>query len=57
MENIEKAIRILGNSHDGNDLTRLELKVIELAVNDRLSETGQQVLESLYKQYGDTRTC
>lgn len=49
MTPIEKAIAILGGTHDGNDLSILELKLCELAANNCLSEKGQVVLDELYE--------
>lgn len=44
----EKAIFILQETKDGNDLDNLHLKIVELAVNDDLSEAGQSEFERLF---------
>jgi hypothetical protein len=43
-----KVIDILRNSRDGNDLTPLELRIIELAVNHRLNHDGRIALDRLH---------
>jgi hypothetical protein len=48
MTNCEKAIEILQRTHDGDDLAPQHLKLIELAVNDMLTEIGQVAFEQLY---------
>src|SRR6266849_4844698 len=50
MTNCEKAIEILQRTHDGDDLAPEHLKLIELAVNDVLTEIGQVAFEQLYTQ-------
>ena len=50
MTNCEKAIEILQRTHDGDDLAPQHLKLIELAVNDVLTEIGQVAFEQLYTQ-------
>ncbi len=44
---IEQAIEILRLSHDGADLSALELKIVEMAVNDRLNDCGKAALAGL----------
>ena len=50
MTNCEKAIEILQRTHDGNDLAPQHLKLVELAVNDMVTEVGQAAFEQLYTQ-------
>ena len=50
MTNCEKAIEILQRTHDGDDLAPQHLKLIELAVNDVLTEIGQVAFVQLYTQ-------
>lgn len=44
---IAQAIEILRLSNDGNDLSALELKIVEMAVNSRLSDHGRATLAKL----------
>jgi hypothetical protein len=44
---IQQATDILRLSNDGNDLSDLELRVVELAVNGRLNEQGKAFLAAL----------
>ena len=48
MTNCEKAIEILQRTHDGDDLAPQHLKLVELAVNDMVTEVGQAAFEQLY---------
>ena len=50
MTNCEKAIEILQRTHDGDDLAPEHLKLIELAVNDVHTESGQVAFEQLHTQ-------
>lgn len=50
MTNCEKAIEILQRTRDGDDLAPEHLRLLELAVNDMVSETGQIALEQLYNE-------
>jgi hypothetical protein len=50
MTNCEKAIEILQRTHDGDDLAPQHLKLVELAVNDMVTEVGQAAFEQLYTQ-------
>jgi hypothetical protein len=50
MTNCYKAIEILQRTHDGDDLAPQHLKLIELAVNDVLTESGQVAFEQLHTQ-------
>ena len=50
MTNCEKAIEILQRTHDGNDLAPQHLRLVELAVNDMVTEVGQAAFEQLYTQ-------
>lgn len=49
MTNCEKAIEILQRTHDGDDLAPQHLKLVELAVNDMVTEVGLAAFE-LYTQ-------
>jgi hypothetical protein len=44
---IDVALRVLTNTNDGNDLTEHELRLVEHAVNERLSTSGEQALDAL----------
>lgn len=46
---IDKALTILQKTHDGDDLTPEHLKLLELAVNGYLNETGLEEFEKLYQ--------
>src|SRR5258708_3667843 len=48
MTNCEKAIEILQRTHDGDDLAPQHLRLVELAVNDMVTEVGQAAFEQLY---------
>ena len=48
MTNCEKAIEILQRTRDGDDLAPEHLGLLELAVNDMLTEIGQTAFEQLY---------
>ena len=48
MTTCEKAIEILQRTRDGDDLAPEHLSLIELAVNDMVSEAGQIAFERLY---------
>src|ERR1700724_3034459 len=50
MTNYEKAIEILQRTHDGDDLAPQHLRLVELAVNDMVTEVGQAAFEQLYTQ-------
>jgi hypothetical protein len=50
MTNCEKAIEILQRTHDGDDLAPQHLRLVELAVNDIVTEVGQAAFEHLYTQ-------
>ena len=41
MTNCEKAIEILHRTHDGDDLAPEHRRLLELAINDMVSEAGQ----------------
>jgi hypothetical protein len=45
----EKSIEILQRTRDGNDLAPVHLKLVEIAVNDGLSEQGEVAFEELYQ--------
>lgn len=47
----EKAMAILRNTHDGDDLTGVELWVVQEAVNDRLNPKGWDKFEEIYEAY------
>ena len=46
----EKAIDILQRTRDGDDLAPEHLSLIELAVNDTVSEVGEIAFEQLYTE-------
>src|SRR5258707_14910653 len=50
MTNCERAIDILQRTHDGDDLAQQHLRLVELAVNDMVTEVGQAAFEQLYTQ-------
>ena len=50
MTTCEKAIDILQRTRDGDDLAPEHLSLIELAVNDTVSEVGEIAFERLYTQ-------
>lgn len=50
MSNCEKAIEILQRTRDGDDLAPEHLKLLELAVNEIVTEAGQIAFEQLYAQ-------
>jgi hypothetical protein len=45
MTNCENAIEILRRTHDGDQLAPKHLRLLELAVNDMITETGQIAFE------------
>ncbi|MHC5831508.1 MAG: hypothetical protein ACYT04_89965, partial [Nostoc sp.] len=49
MNNAEKGIQILQLTNDGNDLSPNQLSLLELAVNNHLSELGQEAFNNLYQ--------
>ncbi len=51
MTNCEKAIEILQRTHDGDDLAPQHLKLVELAVNDMVTDVGQAAFEQLYSKH------
>ena len=50
MTNIEKAIGILAKTNDGDDLSPLQLKLVEAAVNDWLRDEGLIAFDELFQQ-------
>ena len=50
MDRYEKAIAILQSTHDGDDLTPLELWLVQEAVNDHLNQKGWQRFEELFNR-------
>jgi hypothetical protein len=48
------AIEILQKSHDGNDLTIQELRLVELAANGKLNKIGVEALEELRTKVSET---
>jgi len=50
MTTCEKAIDILQRTRDGDDLAPEHLSLIELAVNDMVSEVGEIAFEQLYTE-------
>src|SRR6202161_4126692 len=57
MTNCEKAIEILQRTHDGDDLAPQHLRLVELAVNDMVTEVGQAAFEQLTPRLPATRMC
>ena len=51
MDRYEKAITILRNTNDGNDLNKFELWIVQEAVNNHLNEKGWGKFEELYETY------
>ena len=49
MTNIDKAIAILEKTNDGDDLAPKHLKLVELAVNNGMSELGQQEFNKVFE--------
>jgi ABC-type glycerol-3-phosphate transport system substrate-binding protein len=47
-ETCEKAITILQKTNDGDDLDPMDLKLVELAVNDFLNDEGKQAFQKLF---------
>ena len=47
---VQRGIEILEATHDGDDLSPEHLKLIEMAVNDRLNEKGMAAFHALYEQ-------
>jgi len=50
MTTCEKAVEILQRTRDGDDLAPEHLSLIELAVNDMVSEVGEIAFEQLYTE-------
>jgi len=48
MTHLDKAIEILRQTDDGNQLSPVDLRLVEVAVNDWLSETGKVAFNQLY---------
>lgn len=51
MDRYEKAIAILQKTHDGDDLTGFELKIVESATNNFLNEKGFERFEEIFQKY------
>ena len=51
MKDIKKAIVILKNSEDGDQLTAKELQIVEWGVNGKLNQAGKEKLEEIYQKY------
>lgn len=49
MTPIEKSAAIIAATHDGNDLSVIDLRLCELAANNRLSDTGKTAFNALYE--------
>lgn len=47
-DNCEKAILILKNTKDGNDLSPLHLWIVQEAVNGGLNEAGLKIFDKIY---------
>jgi hypothetical protein len=52
---IAQAIDILRLSHDGDDLSEFELRILELACNDRLNDKGKAYLAALRERLAAAR--
>lgn len=52
MDRYEKACSIIRNTNDGNDLSTLELWLVEAAVNNHLNSAGWVEFENLYNLKG-----
>lgn len=59
MRNIDKAIEVLGRTHDGDDLSPGHLSILESAVNNNLTPEGEtyfndeiyeKVMQGIYKK-------
>jgi len=50
MNNAEKGIQILQLTNDGDKLSPNQLSLLELAINNHLSELGQQAFNELYQK-------
>lgn len=50
MTAIDKALAILENTHDGDDLSPQHLRLVETAVNGWLNEAGEVAFDALYAQ-------
>ena len=46
----DRAIEILRNTRDGDDLDPIHLKLVELAVNGFLNERGVEAFHRLYEE-------
>jgi hypothetical protein len=46
----DMACTILQHTHDGDDLEPVELKVVEMAVNDHLNAVGWEKFECIYQE-------
>lgn len=49
MTNCEQAIELLQRTHDGDDLAPQHLRLVELAVNDLVTEVGQAAFEVSFR--------
>ena len=47
----DKVTEILLSTNDGDDLTELELKIIEMAVNGQLNDKDKAKFEEIYQKY------
>ena len=52
-EIIDITCNILHNTHDGNDLHEVDLKLVEMAVNGFLNESGIALVNELHKVVTD----
>lgn len=50
-DRFDKACSILEHTHDGDDLLPVELKVVEMAVNNHLNSDGWEKFEQIYQEY------
>ena len=50
MDSYEKARAILEHTHDGDDLTQLELWIVQEAVNNHLNKKGWEKFDEIYRE-------
>lgn len=46
---IDKALVIIQKTNDGDDLSPMHLKLVEMACNNHLNERGEEAFEKLYQ--------
>lgn len=47
---VEKSLKVLALTNDGDDLSQVELKLVETAVNGYLSEEGEVLFERMFER-------